>query len=47
MLLEIEGDSKGCGDDKCRRMGENGRRAALEHYDYAKLARRLEQVLLD
>lgn len=30
-----------------RRMGENGRRAALEHYDYAKLARRLEQVLLD
>lgn len=30
-----------------RRMGENGRRAALEHYDYAKLAKRLEQVLLD
>lgn len=30
-----------------RRMGENGRRAALEHYDYAKLAQRLEQVLLD
>jgi glycosyltransferase involved in cell wall biosynthesis len=29
-----------------RRMGENGRRAALEHYDYAKLAKRLEQVLL-
>jgi glycosyltransferase involved in cell wall biosynthesis len=29
-----------------RRMGENGRRAALEHYDYAKLARRLEKVLL-
>lgn len=30
-----------------RRMGENGRHAALEHFDYAKLARRLEQVLLD
>lgn len=29
-----------------RRMGENGHRAALEHYDYAKLARRLEQVLI-
>lgn len=29
-----------------RRMGENGRRATLEHYDYAKLAKRLEQVLL-
>jgi glycosyltransferase involved in cell wall biosynthesis len=29
-----------------RRIGENGRRAALEHYDYAKLAKRLEQVLL-
>jgi glycosyltransferase involved in cell wall biosynthesis len=29
-----------------RRMGENGRRAALEHYDYTKLAKRLEQVLL-
>jgi len=28
-----------------RRMGENGRRAALAHYDYAQLARRLEQVL--
>ena len=28
-----------------RRMGENGRRAALAHYDYARLARRLEQVL--
>ena len=28
-----------------RRMGENGRRAALEHYDYAQLARRLEEVL--
>lgn len=29
-----------------RRMGENGRKAALAHYDYAQLARRLEQVLL-
>lgn len=29
-----------------RRMGENGRRAALEHYDYAKLAIKLEQVLV-
>jgi len=28
-----------------RRMGENGRRAALAHYDYAQLARRLEEVL--
>jgi glycosyltransferase involved in cell wall biosynthesis len=28
-----------------RRMGENGRRAALAHYDYARLAQRLEQVL--
>lgn len=29
-----------------RRLGENGRRAALEHYDYAKLAEKLERVLL-
>lgn len=29
-----------------RRLGENGRRAALAHYDYAQLARRMEQVLL-
>ena len=29
-----------------RRMGENGRRAALAHYDYAQLAQRLEQVLI-
>lgn len=29
-----------------RRMGENGRKAALAHYDYAQLARRMEQVLL-
>lgn len=29
-----------------RRMGENGRRAALEHYDYARLARKLETVLI-
>ena len=29
-----------------RRMGENGRRAALAHYDYAQLARRLEEVLI-
>ncbi|MGE3643981.1 MAG: glycosyltransferase family 4 protein [Beijerinckiaceae bacterium] len=28
------------------RMGENGRRAALEYFDYAKLAARLENVLL-
>ena len=32
-------------EDERRRMGENGRRAALAHYDYAQLARRLEQVL--
>lgn len=32
-------------EEKRRRMGENGRRAALAHYDYAQLARRLEQVL--
>jgi glycosyltransferase involved in cell wall biosynthesis len=30
-----------------RRMGENGRRAALEQYDYGKLARRLEQVFVE
>ncbi len=30
-----------------RRMGENGRKAALEHYDYAMLARRMEQVLVE
>jgi len=30
--------------ERCR-MGENGRRAALAHYDYAQLARRLEGVL--
>lgn len=29
------------------RMGENGRRAALEHYDYEILGRKLEGVLLD
>jgi len=29
-----------------RRMGENGRRAALEHHEYGMLARRLEEVLL-
>lgn len=28
-------------------MGENGRRAAIEHYDYRVLARRLERVLVD
>lgn len=28
-----------------RRMGENGHQAALAHYDYAQLARRLEEVL--
>ena len=30
-----------------RAMGENGRRAATEYYDYAKLAQRLEAVLLN
>lgn len=30
-----------------RLMGENGRRAALEYFDYAKLAGSLERVLLD
>lgn len=29
-----------------RQMGNNGRKAALEHYDYAKLAQRMEEVLL-
>ncbi|MDR7028998.1 glycosyltransferase family 4 protein [Rhizobium rosettiformans] len=28
------------------RRGENGREAAFEHYDYAKLARRMEEVLV-
>ncbi len=30
-----------------QRMGENGRRAALEHYDYAKLAGSFEAILWD
>lgn len=34
-------------EEERRRMGENGRRAAIEHYDYAKLAQRLERVLVD
>ncbi|WP_200844201.1 glycosyltransferase family 4 protein [Rhizobium sp. 18065] len=33
-------------EEERRRMGENGRKAALEHYDYAQHARLLEQVLL-
>lgn len=33
-------------EEERRRMGENGRRAALAHYDYAKLAHRLEKVLV-
>ena len=30
-----------------RQMGKNSRQAALAHYDYAKLAQRLEQVLVE
>ena len=33
-------------EEERRRMGENGRRAALEHYDYARLARGMERVLI-
>lgn len=33
-------------EEERRRMGENGRRAALENFDYSKLARRLENVLV-
>lgn len=33
-------------EEERRRMGENGRRAALECYDYAKLAREMERVLI-
>lgn len=33
-------------EEERRRMGENGRRAALEYYDYAKLAHKLESVLV-
>ncbi|WP_237370660.1 glycosyltransferase family 4 protein [Rhizobium sp. SL42] len=36
----------GMPEDGRRRMGENGHKAAVEHYDYAQLARRMEQVLL-
>lgn len=32
-------------EEERRRMGENGRRAALEHHEYGMLAKRLEDVL--
>ncbi|RBP20323.1 glycosyl transferase family 1 [Marinobacter pelagius] len=36
-----------CSPEERAQMGQNGKRAALEHYDYVRLADRLEQALFD
>lgn len=41
----ILGLYRGCPQQRAE-MGRNGKYAALEHFNYAKLAKRLERVLL-